>query len=194
VFLNTDTMLDKDVSAYTLSKRQFREWLQSSSRSILGVNVALEHFFGPGDDPTKFVSDVISNLVIGVPSIALTTGIQRRDFVYVDDVVDAIISILGHVEHGSDGYIEYEVGSGISVSVRDFVKMAREMSGSASTFLDFGAVPFRRNEPMDVRADVSRLRALGWSPRWSLRAALEETIRVEKLKLTRESQLEVACG
>ena len=48
-FINTDTILDKGVSNYSLSKKQFVDWLESYSDKIIGINVALEHFYGPCD-------------------------------------------------------------------------------------------------------------------------------------------------
>jgi nucleoside-diphosphate-sugar epimerase len=72
VFVNTDTMLDRNVSTYSLSKKQFCDWLSAYSDEIACVNVVLEHFFGPGDDPTKFVSYVVQELLRGAPRIALT--------------------------------------------------------------------------------------------------------------------------
>jgi CDP-paratose synthetase len=44
VFINTDTMLDKRVSEYSLSKRHFSDWLRSQSSRIAAINVSLEHF------------------------------------------------------------------------------------------------------------------------------------------------------
>jgi predicted glycosyltransferase involved in capsule biosynthesis len=55
-FINTDTILDKRVSYYSLSKNQFREWLELYAKEMICLNVALEHFYGPYDDNTKFVS------------------------------------------------------------------------------------------------------------------------------------------
>ena len=62
-FINTDTILDKRVSYYSLSKRQFNDWLQVYRNDICCINVALEHFFGPGDDETKFVAFIISQML-----------------------------------------------------------------------------------------------------------------------------------
>jgi nucleoside-diphosphate-sugar epimerase len=93
-FVNTDTILDKGVSAYSLSKKQFSDWLGVFSDRLLCVNVAIEHFFGPGDDPSKFVSSMVKRMISGDPEIELSPGTQKRDFIYIDDVVAAFEKII----------------------------------------------------------------------------------------------------
>ena len=179
-FLNTDTMLDKRVSDYTLSKRQFREWLESVAADIKGINMILEHFYGPGDDATKFVTAIVRSLVRGQSEIALTEGKQRRDFIFIDDVVDAFMRVLESIHTLPLGYSEYEVGSGRSVSIREMVETATRLAGNGATHLKFGAIPYRPNEPMDVSVNTDRLAALGWFSKWSLADGLKETICAER--------------
>jgi nucleoside-diphosphate-sugar epimerase len=176
-------MLDKGVSSYTLSKRQFREWLQTTAGEVVGVNVVLEHFYGAGDNQSKFVTRVIRELLAEVPSIPLTHGEQKRDFIYIDDVVEAFVCIIDRVASTVPSCLEYQVGTGGSVTLREFVSIAHELCGAPPTRLDFGAVPYRSNEPMDVRVDLDPLRSLGWAPHWSLREGLAATIAAERRML-----------
>ncbi len=180
VFINTDTMLDKRVSSYTLSKRHFREWLENVSHQVVGVNVVLEHFYGGSDNPSKFVTQVIRDLLAEVPAIQLTQGEQKRDFIYIDDVVEAFMQILEQIGSDRPSCREFQVGTGHSVSLREFFSIAHELCGNPSTKLEFGAIPYRANEPMDVRVDIAPLQALGWRPRWNLREGLAATIENER--------------
>lgn len=70
-FVNTDTILDKRVSSYSLSKLQFRQWMDSEIGNRIMANVALEHFFGAGDDQSKFCGYLLSNLSSWVPELTL---------------------------------------------------------------------------------------------------------------------------
>lgn len=195
-FVNTDTVLDKRVSAYSLSKRQFRDWLATLSTSIHGINVALEHFYGPGDDPTKFVGEMVRRLLASDPRIALTPGEQQRDFVYIDDVVDAFALILEHhvkplppagpSEPSTGSLACYEIGSGQAVSIHDFMTTLRRLSGQERVALDFGAIPYRDNEVMYSQARIGPLLALGWKPRISLEEGLRRTITSEHLRMRSE--------
>src|SRR3990167_1407822 len=68
VFINTDTILDKRVSVYSLAKKQFYDWLKLFSTEMPCINVSLEHFFGPLDDRSKFCTKIIIDLLLGVPN------------------------------------------------------------------------------------------------------------------------------
>ena len=179
-FVNTDTLLDKRVSPYALSKRQFREWLQHFGVTINAITVTLEHFYGPQDDATKFVTFIIQSLLRGVPAIPLTPGEQLRDFIYIDDVVSAFMYILDSVGNKNNGYTEYEVGSGCSVSIRDFVTKVKYLCLNQDTILNFGAIPYRPNESMNIQVNSLALRALGWQPLVNIDQGLRKTIETEK--------------
>ena len=182
VFVNTDTILDKRVSHYSLSKRQFADWLAVYSSKLAGINVALEHFYGPGDDPTKFVSRIVADIVGGAERIALTPGEQQRDFVYIDDVADAFMLLIERAEALGPGFHRYEVGSGRNISIKEFAGLAARLAGNRSTRLDFGAVAYRDNEVMESRVDIGALQALGWRPRVSLEEGLKRMIEAEREK------------
>ncbi|SNB45029.1 NAD(P)-dependent oxidoreductase [Geobacter sp. DSM 9736] len=179
-FINTDTCLDRSISAYALGKKQFSEWGQhfSELQRIRFVNIMLEHFYGPGDDPSKFTSHVIRSCIRNISELKLTKGDQKRDFVYIDDVVAAYLVLLGALPVSNETYQEYPLGSGVSVSVRDFVQTVYAITGS-TTELKFGAVPYRQNELMDSCADIRRLAALGWLPRVSLVEGVAATVSYE---------------
>jgi CDP-paratose synthetase len=126
---------------------------------------------------------VIRELLLGAESIPLTPGAQKRDFVFIDDVVSAFECVVRHVTgRGGDakGYESFEVGRGEPVAVRDFLLMMRDIAGNMKTKLDFGALPYRPHEIMSVSADISKVQALGWSPSVSLQEGLRRTIEEER--------------
>jgi len=180
VFINSDTILDKRVNHYSLSKHQFLEWLPVFSERLVCANVALEHFYGPYDDPSKFVSHVVQRLLTDDPVLSLTPGGQRRDFVFIDDVVEAFLTILEFSLGATPGLYRYEVGTGASITIADFVRLAKTLSANERTRLDFGALPYREREVMESHADVRSLLALGWQPRVALRDGLCRTITLER--------------
>lgn len=175
-FINTDTILDKRVSYYSLSKRQFHDWFLLYRKDLCCINIALEHFFGPGDDKTKFVSYIINELVNKTEKIDLTLGEQKRDFVYIDDVVAGFLLIIKKSLELGYGYFKFEIGSGSLISIRDFVIKIKELIGNASTKLNFGAIPYRENEVMNSHVDLAEIKKLGWVCENSLEEALKKTI------------------
>jgi nucleoside-diphosphate-sugar epimerase len=179
-FINTDTILDKGISNYSLSKAQFSEWLNCYSNKIVGINLALQHFYGPGDDPTKFTTSIVRSLLESQDRIKLTGGEQQRDFIYIDDVVNAILTLTDAAQTMPRAYYRYELGSGKPISIRGFVDLVKEITQNNITSLDYGALPYRKGETMETTTDISGMSDLGWQATTDLREGLLKTIKIEK--------------
>ena len=180
VFINTDTVLDKRVDTYSLSKRQFSEWLEKYSKDILTINVALEHFYGPFDNDSKFVTYVIHKMLGNEDSIDFTLGLQKRNFVYIEDVIDAFIVLLNNINKLDNSFHNFEVGTEDSVTIKDFVGLVKKLCNNNTTDLNFGAINYRENEVMNTNTNTEKLKSLGWFPRFSLEDGLKNTIDLEK--------------
>lgn len=176
-FINTDTILDKYLNLYALSKNQFLEWGRffSMHNRIHFSNMRLEHFYGPGDDDTKFTSFIIKSCLENVPELKLTQGEQKRDFIYVDDVVSVYVLLVEKLDQFPERFIEFDVGSGSAISIREFVERAHRMTQSKTKLL-FGALPYRDGEVMLSAANVAPLQAIGWRCETSLEQGLAKTI------------------
>jgi CDP-paratose synthetase len=179
-FINTDTYLDKRINYYSLSKRQFKEWLTTYSNDLICVNIILEHFYGPFDGHTKFVSFIVEQLLLGVPEINLTFGQQKRDFIYIDDVVNSFGLVLQHVDQLSNALYDFGIGTNVQIKIKDLVELAKKLSGNTITRLNFGAIPYRENEIMDFDIDTKAIRDLGWRPAYAIEKGLEKMIHLEK--------------
>jgi nucleoside-diphosphate-sugar epimerase len=183
-FINTDTILDKRVSHYSLSKSQFKDWLKAYSAGMTCVNVALEHFYGPYDDESKFVTYIIQSILKRVDRIDLTKGEQKRDFIFIDDVVDAFMRISSHCPELGKGYFHYEIGSTRTIEIREFVEMVKRQANNTKTLLNFGALPYRENEVMESHVDIGAIQRLGWRPSVALEDGLRTTIALERGRLS----------
>lgn len=183
-FLNTDTILDKYLNLYAFSKNQLLQWGKffSMQEKITFWNLRLEHFYGPGDDATKFTAHVINSCLNNVPELNLTLGEQRRDFIHIDDVVSAYMILLANIEKSDKTLMEFDVGSGSSVSIREFVESVHAITQS-STRLNFGALPYREGEIMQSAADVRGLVAMGWQCRHDIQSGIRKVIDIERSSL-----------
>lgn len=182
-FLNVGTPLPSNVSTYALSKNSFATWgqavAQNPKSNISFLNILLQHMYGERDDPTKFTSKVIHACQSNQTEFGLTRGLQRRDWIYVDDVVGAFLKILRNANQFgvSD---EVEVGSGVALTVREFAETVKKLTKSKTKLL-FGAVPYRENEPMLCRANLTRMSDIGWKPSFDLETGLRKTLAQEQI-------------
>lgn len=179
-FMNTDTILDKYLNLYAFSKNQLLEWGRffALHKKITFWNLRLEHFYGAGDDATKFTAHIVNSCLANVPEIRLTLGEQRRDFIYIDDVVSAYVLLLREIQGAPPALREFDVGSGTSVSIREFVTLVRRLTG-ATTELNFGALPYREGEVMHSVANVEPLTDLGWRCHHDIEAGIRKLLGME---------------
>jgi nucleoside-diphosphate-sugar epimerase len=179
-FINAATTYRVDykyLQSHTLSKQQFVEWGRlCTPRGMRFVNVRLFHPYGPGDDPSKFVPQMVRACLTQAGDIPLTLGEQRKDFLHVHDFVTAMQTLLDAPERLPDGFSTLDCGSGHAASIRHFVETLHRLTGSRAT-LRFGALPYRENENMFSQADPSQLRALGWGPSVSLEEGVKSILR-----------------
>ena len=156
-------------SFYGLTK-QIQEQMVLMFASAIGISafgLRYQNVYGPGQslqNPYTGLLAVFSNLVRQGKKINIfEDGEESRDFVYVDDVVDATVSCI---EPEIEGLCALNVGSGVRTSV----------SSVARAVVDY----FRADTPIEVTgdfrlgdirhnvADISRIRALtGFKPKWT---------------------------
>lgn len=129
-----------------------------AERHGLAVTVArLYGVYGPGEAPQRLFPHLIESLSAGRP-IALSDGLQRRDFIHVDDACRALIAIAAAPPGGCPPLVN--VGTGRAVRVRDAAEWIADAIGAPRALLQFGA---RQRSPGDedlLEADVTRLAAL----------------------------------
>lgn len=186
-FINSDTFSGKAkdydyLKEYHLSKKHSLEWaklmLTNTNSSMKFSNMRLEHLYGLYDSPKKFVPFIIESLLNKVENLDLTEGTQRRDFIFTEDVAKAYLKVIGNQKKQ---FVEYEVGTGQSTSIREFVELTKYLTNNSITHLNFGKIPIRKGEFIESKADNSKLKKLGWKPK----VTLEEGIKIIlKNKLT----------
>jgi GDP-D-mannose 3', 5'-epimerase len=98
-------------------------------------------------------------------------GLQRRCFVYVDDVMDALFELLGYVEN--KGSLTVNIGSTEEVTVAELAKMIIALSGKEiEPILD----PTKPSGALNRMPDLSRVkRTLGWQPKTPFSMGLSKT-------------------
>lgn len=105
------------------------------------------------------------------------TGRARREFLHVDDLADAVLLLMERW----DSPELVNVGSGTDVTIRELADLVAEATGYAGRI----AWDDRRPDGMPrKRLDISRLAALGFRPRVSLREGIARTVSEYRTSLT----------
>lgn len=129
--------------------------------------IRLFNVYGAGQSDRFLIPKIVSQVLDRrVEAIELMDLQPRRDYLYVDDAVDALLASCPR-----EGFGLYNVGSGVSHSVAEVVETVMALSGIRKPVIDLQQ--HRPNEIPDVRADCSRIRqACGWRAAISLEAGI----------------------
>jgi UDP-glucose 4-epimerase len=104
-------------------------------------------------------------------TISVADHRPRRDYVFVDDVVDMLTCLCGRHEQSGT----YNAGSGVSYSVQEVAERIALLAGTGKRVISRDEA--RPDEVLDTVADVSRARKeLHWFPKVSLEEGLQRTV------------------
>jgi UDP-glucose 4-epimerase len=160
-----ETMRPEPVSPYGVEKITGEHYLAAWSKLFAVETVALRYFnvFGPRQDPRSPYSGVISifvdRILGGRPITFFGDGRQSRDFVYVDNVVDA--NVLAATHEGVSGRA-YNVGCGKRTTL---LELASLVEGAAGRHVERSFAEPRAGDIKESVADISRAGGeLGYAP------------------------------
>lgn len=132
--------------------------------------------YGPGEYPSRLVPSVINSLLRNEPAHC-THGNQVRDFMYVEDVAEAFVTLLSSKAQGA-----VNIASGTAVPLKQVIHSIADYVGRRD-LIQLGAVAAPAGEPGALIADVGRLRdEVGFRPKYGLEQGIARTI--EQMKTT----------
>ncbi len=138
--------------------------------------------YGPGQPESRTAYGVVNRLIhlalADRPLPIYGDGAQRRDYVFVDDVVSALVRLA---ESPASLSRAYNVGSGTGTRLVDMARIIIEIAGGGR----IESVPWpelaAQIETGDFVADITRIqRELGWQPSVDLRDGLERTVALSR--------------
>ena len=160
------------ISPYGISKLAGEEYLAGWNRlhGTRHVSLRLGNVYGPRQESGLeggVIAIFLERMAAGEPARIFGDGEQTRDFVFVRDVVRALLAAVGH-----DGGV-YNVGTGNETSVNRVHELCRSATGAE------GEPEYRPARPGDVRRSVIdpalAERELGWRAETDLETGLRET-------------------
>lgn len=164
-FITIGTSLPEKIDLYSFTKHKYGEFGEflCAGNEINFADLKLEMFYGGLFEPdNRFISSCKKKL-LNNESIALTSGVQKRDIIHVEDVVSIISKLIS--SNYIKGYISLPVGSGEQHSIIEILEYMKKSMNSSSK-LEFGVVPSRKYEP-DTLADISWYNDIGYSLKFS---------------------------
>jgi len=164
-------------SPYAASKLAGEQYVLAFARAGVCEGVALRYFnvFGPRQAPGSAYAAVIPNFLQsalqGTPAQVYGDGQQTRDFIYVENVVDA--NILAATTTAANGWV-VNVGAGRRTSLLELIGVIGGILGRQLGYIQH---PERAGDVRDSLACMDRAqRVLGYQPRVSLEEGLRCTL------------------
>lgn len=192
-FINTGTFFEYDCSItpineeakinpfnlYAKTKVAFETILATYSNQISIKSLRLFTPYGEKDN-NKLIPNLIQKALLN-EKIELSDGLQKLDFIYADDIVDAYLKSLNKMEKfNQPNYKIYNIGSGTAVSVRDVVSIIEQQLGISINKV------WGKPSPVDIPIAFASIKnaatELGWHPKHSIHQGIAKTISYYKNK------------
>lgn len=171
-FLSEKTTPALAGSLYGICKNGLQQIVGQYSKEV-GLNSAWGRIFflyGPYEHPARLVPSVIHSLLKNRPA-RCTHGRQIRDFLHVEDVASAFVSLL---ESDIEGPVN--IASGQPISLKEVVELISNKI-KRPDLLKLGAIQPSQSDPPVLLADIKRLETeMGWKPKYDLNTGLDQTI------------------
>ncbi|MEI7923399.1 MAG: UDP-glucose 4-epimerase GalE [Planctomycetota bacterium] len=125
---------------------------------------------GEDHDPESHLIPIVLQVALGQrPHVQIfgtdyptPDGTCIRDYVHVQDLADAHLRVINHLKAGQ--LVDYNLGTGVGVSVREVIETARRVTGKPIAVVES---PRRSGDPAVLMGDASKaLRELGWSAKF----------------------------
>ena len=170
-FTETDPLAPS--SPYSSSKAG-SDLLAMSYHTTYGLPVSITRCtnnFGPYQYPEKLIPLFITNLMEGEKVPVYGSGLNIRDWIYVDDHCSGIDFVLNN---GNSGEI-YNIGGGSELTNLEITNRILEMLDKDDTMIRY--VEDRKGHDLRYSLDCTKLKNMGWKPDFDFDTALEFTVK-----------------
>lgn len=168
---NSETSVLNPTNPYSATKAGAELLVKAYGHSF-GIPYVItrgNNVFGPKQYPEKVIPAFIDAMMKGNPCRIHGEGRSRRNFIYVDDVSRAVMTVL---QHGKNGTV-YNIGTRNEYSVLEIFDILRALVNPEATKIH---VNDRPHNDKRYAVDSSALQELGWSEQVSFREAIQKTV------------------
>ncbi len=126
--------------------------------------------YGPEDNHDWLIQYLIKEMFSN-KEVNVTKGEQVWDYLYIDDMIDALLKLAKRPGVGIAN-----IGTGKGVSVKTIIEKIHDLTGSGSK-INFGVIPYRDDQVMLMEADISKLSShIDWQPGIDIEEGLKRTV------------------
>ena len=167
------------ISPYAATKFENEtQVLEFRKEGFEGLALRFFKVFGPGQTSTGAYAAVIPTFIEKIshdsPCTIFGDGLQTRDFIFVQDVVELLLKLATMNALNPKNHV-YNVGTGLGIAVKDIGSMISELLGHSE--FNFITQPQREGDVIHSIADTSETESdLDWKPRFSIRQGLERLV------------------
>ena len=179
-------------SIYGLNKQQQEQMvmLMADSLGIASVAFRYQNVYGPGQslsNPYTGILSIFSTRILNDNMIDIyEDGLESRDFVFIDDVVDA--TILGIEKEEANGEI-FNVGSGVATTVKEVANSLKKLYNSEINISISGK--YRLGDIRHNYADLNKAKTLlGFTPKYNFKKGISEFVNWVKTQKVMEDKYE----
>ena len=164
----------RPISAHGVSKLAVESYLEVARREsgLSSISLRIGNLYGPGQSRDRMfgaVTQFASRALSGEPIRIFGDGSVTRDYVFIDDVVDALI-LAGNSRHTGP----FNIGTGVGHSLNDVATIVAAAAGHALAIERLGGRPF--DVPVSI-LDPSRANAaFGWQARMTFSEGVRKTL------------------
>lgn len=144
--------------------------------SALGLSLSWARIFfcyGPGEPEGRLLGDLI-NGIMAERCVDCTDGLQKRDFLHAKDVASALAQVLVSELEGP-----VNVASGEAIEVRELISLSAKLMGRPD-LVRMGQVNRPDNDPSCLVGDTTKLKSIGFAPKFSLEEGLRDCIKAAR--------------
>ncbi len=185
--------LEKTNEPYALAKIAGIGLCQSYNRQYKTrfISCMPTNLYGPEDNFDFINSHVVPGMIAkmvdaqenSISSLELWgDGTPKREFLYVDDLADALIFLMQNYENS----LPINIGTGLDISIFELALLIKEHVGYSGKLIFNSALP---NGTPRKLLDVTRLHALGWNHKTSLNEGIQKTIDWYRDRYCTDTQL-----
>jgi len=163
------------VSPYSASKIASTKFCELMANVYKKSVITIRPFLVYG--PTQISKSLIPSLIFSglmKKELSLTPCEQSRDFIYIDDLINAYISLAENYEKVKNLGI-FNIGSGTNIKIMRVVELIRDIIPDTKYLV--GDKPYRIGENIEFYSSIEKIKeTIDWSPQWKIQEGIAKTI------------------